>query len=295
MDGNGIGWYFSGMAGPAHIPVFTLFGETTALPDVVHHERVRDRAGQRGWVIAPHRHSQMSQVLALEEGAARVSLDGQARDLAAGSYLYVPPLVVHGFAFEPGTEGAVLSVPVAVMDRLGPGSAAQAAWLSAPRQGRVPDEGWALIAGLARAYRSTGAFRAQRLVALTHAVLATLAEADAGDAAGAGGPGPQMQRLDALIAAHLSDGWTARDYARAMRVTTGHLNRRVRVATGDSLTAYLEAAVMAEACRLIAFTAMPVAEVGYRIGYGDPSYFSRRFRKRIGKSPTDYRQHVTGL
>ncbi|RJK96572.1 helix-turn-helix domain-containing protein, partial [Paracoccus aestuarii] len=62
-----------------------------------------------------------------------------------------------------------------------------------------------------------------------------------------------------------------------------------RAAKGHSLTAHLEAATMAEACRLIAFTRMPVAQIGYRLGFGDPSYFSRRFRRRMGESPSDYR------
>ena len=53
-------------------------------------------------------------------------------------------------------------------------------------------------------------------------------------------------------------------------------------------------AVMTEACRLIAFTRLPVAEVGYRLGYADPPYFSRRFRLRMGETPSAYRARVSG-
>ena len=58
------------------IPVFTLYGETLPFPDVVHCERILDRAGQHGWHIAPHRHSQMAQIFTIEDGQARVTLDG---------------------------------------------------------------------------------------------------------------------------------------------------------------------------------------------------------------------------
>ena len=61
-----------------------------------------------------------------------------------------------------------------------------------------------------------------------------------------------------------------------------------------TLTAFLETAAMTEACRLIAFTRLPVAEVGYRLGYTDPPYFSRRFRARMGESPSAYRARVSG-
>ncbi|MEF9604548.1 hypothetical protein O4J55_20295 [Paracoccus sp. PXZ] len=44
MDAGGIGWYYSCMGLSSQIPGFTLFGETSALPDLVPCERIRDRA-----------------------------------------------------------------------------------------------------------------------------------------------------------------------------------------------------------------------------------------------------------
>jgi AraC family L-rhamnose operon transcriptional activator RhaR len=34
----------------------------------------------------------------------------------------------------------------------------------------------------------------------------------------------------------------------------------------------------------------PVAAVGASVGWGDPNYFSRRFRAHFGMSPTDFRR-----
>ena len=47
---------------------------------------------------------------------------------------------------------------------------------------------------------------------------------------------------------------------------------------------------MQEARRLLAYTLMDVAEVGYRLGYEDPSYFSRAFRRETGLSPSAFRR-----
>ncbi|WP_428929348.1 helix-turn-helix domain-containing protein [Marinibacterium sp. SX1] len=292
MDAGGNDWYFSGMTQAASIPVFTLFGETTAFPDVVHCERIHDRAALHGWVISAHRHRQMSQVFHIERGEARVQLDGETGRLQAGAYLYVPPQVVHGFDFARGTEGVVLSFPSPVVTRMGPKTPPFVAWLAAPRRGAVSPRIGRLITEMTEAYATSGTFRAQRLVALAHALLATLADETERPEPGAPGGGGQLQRLDALIAAHLAEGWTARDYALALHVTTGHLNRVVRGATGASLTAYLETATMTEACRLIAFTRLPLAEIAFRLSYADPSYFSRRFRARMGETPTAYRRRV---
>ena len=296
MDYVVIDGYYSGMTDAHSIPLFNLFGETTVFPDVVHCERVLDRAGLHDWVIAPHRHSHMSQVFYIEHGSAHVMLDGTETRLDSGRYLYVPPQIVHRFEFIRGTEGIVLSLPSPVVSRLGPKATALTSWLSASQQGVVTGDVAQLIAALAATYTSTGTFRAQRLVALAHVLLATLAENDLADVASEDPrAGRQIQRLDALIAKHLTDGWAGRDYAAALHITTGHLNRIVRMATGCSLSAHLETATMTEACRLIAFTRLPMAEIGYRLGFSDPSYFSRRFRVRMGEAPSEYRMRVLGL
>jgi AraC-like DNA-binding protein len=44
------------------------------------------------------------------------------------------------------------------------------------------------------------------------------------------------------------------------------------------------------ACRLLDTTTLTVREIGYRVGYEDPYYFSRMFRKLMGLSPRQYRE-----
>jgi YesN/AraC family two-component response regulator len=44
------------------------------------------------------------------------------------------------------------------------------------------------------------------------------------------------------------------------------------------------------ACRLLDTTALPVGLVGARVGYEDPYYFSRIFRRVMGYPPRRYRQ-----
>lgn len=60
-------------------------------------------------------------------------------------------------------------------------------------------------------------------------------------------------------------------------------NEKSEVAVAASI------ARLTEARRLLAFTLLPVAEIGYRLGFPDPAYFSRRFRAATGESPSVYR------
>lgn len=272
------------------IPVFTLFGETGVFPDVIHCERIRDRAPLHDWTIAPHRHSGMVQLFFMERGRATAVVDGTKVLLRRRSFLYVPQQIVHGFVFEKGCEGLVLSFPLAIRS----GAVAEleplADRLAAPFIAEASDATVVLMNQLATVRLEAGTFRARRLVALAQALLATVAEIKAeGTEAPRGGNLRRLHAFDELLRLHLQDGWTVAHYAAAMSITTGHLTRICRATTGHSASQHLESAIMAEASRLLAFTRLPVAEIGFRLGFDDPPYFSRRFRKFVGKTPSAYR------
>ena len=36
-----------------------------------------------------------------------------------------------------------------------------------------------------------------------------------------------------------------------------------------------------------------ISEIAYELGFKYPSHFTRLFKNRVGKSPTEYRQHIS--
>jgi AraC family transcriptional regulator, transcriptional activator of pobA len=52
--------------------------------------------------------------------------------------------------------------------------------------------------------------------------------------------------------------------------------------------------VMAEAARLLRYTDLTVGEISFRVGFTDPLYFSRAFKRQTGSSPQAYRESVRG-
>lgn len=278
------------MLPPTHIPVFKLFGETSAFPDVIHHERIRDRALLHDWRIDTHRHGEMVQIFHMEKGQALVQIDGREFPLSDGEILYIPVQAVHGFAFRQGAEGSVFSFPLTLISDLPSASGGPAGRLAFPVQIRADQMMLTLLGVLVDAYGQSGTFRASLLAALGQAVLIAVAEAAARhDQEEDLTVQRRMAELDRLLRLDLNAARGASDYAQALGITAGHLTRVTRAATGLSASAYIEAARMTEASRLLAFTQLSIAEVGYRLGYDDPPYFSRRFRQVVGETPSAYR------
>lgn len=294
MDRTSLCWYESCMPHGDRIPVFSLFGETGAFPDVVHCERIRDRAQGHGWKITAHRHSQMTQLLLIEEGEAQAMVDSRRLVLTVGDFLYLPIHAVHAFEFSQGADGSVLSFPLPLLASIGPAADELRRALSKPVTGQADPSLIDLAGRLVSRLGGSGPFRSASVMGLAQAVLADVAESGLSDvAASDGSAGRRLQRLDALIASHLADNWRPGDYAKALSITTGQLSRICRKERSMSAGDYIEATIMTEACRLLAFTRMPVAEVGYRTGFADPSHFSRRFRHFQGETPSNYRMRFT--
>ncbi len=283
-------WYFLNMDASESIPTFTLFGETSHFPDIVHCERFSDRAPSHDWHISAHRHTHMAQLLLVKSGRIDALVDGVPMTFSDNRFLFIPANKVHQFHIQPRTEGLVISVPLGVLNTVGPASNEIQIALSKVSLADASSELIVLSDMLDRAISCKSPFRAQRAVGLSHAILAILAES-AMPPSDAANPktAKRMTRLDSLISEHMADNWTAADYARALCISPGHLSRLCREATGDGVSAYIEQVLMEEACRLLAFTQLPVSDVGYRLGYSDPSYFSKRFRKSRHRSPSEYR------
>lgn len=68
--------------------------------------------------------------------------------------------------------------------------------------------------------------------------------------------------------------------------------REFKAAFDKTFVEYLAHYRMTQAKRLLANPSMPVADVAVAVGFNDPSYFTRVFRRQEGVSPSEYRATV---
>jgi AraC family transcriptional activator of pobA len=86
----------------------------------------------------------------------------------------------------------------------------------------------------------------------------------------------------------------AAHYADALAVPPAALSRALSQVTGRPTKELVTDRVMLEAARLLRFTSLSVQEIAHRVGFDDPLYFSRAFKRRFGEAPMAYRDRARG-
>lgn len=81
-------------------------------------------------------------------------------------------------------------------------------------------------------------------------------------------------------------------YAAMCGMSTARFAVVFKEATGRTPTEFLEDARMEDAKKLLDKTTLTVSEVSASVGYRDPLYFSRIFKRRFGIPPTEYRKRI---
>jgi len=109
------------------------------------------------------------------------------------------------------------------------------------------------------------------------------------EARGARGAGT-VQRFRLLIELHYREGLGVDDFAQRLGVTRAHLHDACRRATGRTPLALLHERLLAEARARLEQTDLSVEQIGYGIGFRDPGYFNRFFKRLAGESPGAYRR-----
>lgn len=107
----------------------------------------------------------------------------------------------------------------------------------------------------------------------------------------------RIQKDDAVIAE--CQTWIADNYATPNPVTamtersgltSRTFSRRFKAATGYLPMDYVHALRIEEAKQLIETTGNSIDDVGFGVGYEDPTFFRRLFKRKVGLTPAAYRR-----
>jgi AraC family transcriptional activator of pobA len=92
-----------------------------------------------------------------------------------------------------------------------------------------------------------------------------------------------------MVELHMREHRTIADYANALSVTADRLNTAVRRVTGRSPAELIHGRLAAEAANLLDSSGLQISEIAVTLGFQDPAYFTRFFKRMTGQSPKEYR------
>lgn len=94
-----------------------------------------------------------------------------------------------------------------------------------------------------------------------------------------------------LVEGHYTRQHAVADYAAMLHITPKALNKRITRYSNRTPNDVIKNRIILEAKRLLIHTPLSVKEIGYRLGYDDPSYFIRLFTKQVAAPPQSFRLH----
>jgi AraC family 4-hydroxyphenylacetate 3-monooxygenase operon regulatory protein len=274
----------------------------------IHYETFSRLADFFGRNTPPHRHYSFFQVHLLTRGSIRLNLDGQVYFGRAPLVIFTPPTIPHSFYSEEDTDGHVLTIRQEVVRgwyKAMPGQWPESllrepAFLelaAVPAECKGDFDGLvASIELLQKEFTRDAKGHLALLQALTESAFIHLCRLLVAQEPVAVQRAERSEDLRVflnfcdLVEAHFRDHLTLNEYAGHLSVTEARLNDICRRTAGRPSKEVVHERLLQEARRLLRYSAVPVTEISYLLGFADPGYFSRFFTKRAGIPPSQFRR-----
>ena len=92
-----------------------------------------------------------------------------------------------------------------------------------------------------------------------------------------------------FIEQHSGEELSLSKVAKAVHISGNHLSEKFKEVTGVNFVDYIARTRFETACDLLLNSNRRISEIAFAAGFQSLSQFNRVFKKRVGKSPTEYR------
>ena len=99
-----------------------------------------------------------------------------------------------------------------------------------------------------------------------------------------------VRSCEQWLGEHFRESGAIRQAVELANIPERTLKRRFKAATGSTLIDYVQNVRVEEAKRLLESGQQPVDDISVAVGYEDPSFFRRLFKRRTGLTPSQYRR-----
>ncbi|WP_149695488.1 AraC family transcriptional regulator [Chitinophaga sp. CF418] len=114
--------------------------------------------------------------------------------------------------------------------------------------------------------------------------------------------GKMVSKFNAILAEYFNGGLlqdkglpSVNYMAEQLHVSPRYLSDLLKQETGKTAIDLIHISLISEAKNLLKSADQSVAEIAYNLGFENPPYFSRLFKKEVGMSPNQFKRQATGI
>ncbi|WP_221801498.1 4-hydroxyphenylacetate catabolism regulatory protein HpaA [Oceanobacter mangrovi] len=270
----------------------------------IHFDVLGRMADHFGRDMPVHMHAQYVQIHLIHEGETHFHIDEQVYHCFGACCFLTPAAVPHSFMTEPGASGWVLTVHQSLVWSLMAGSQQ-----SQQEVGRLQPIGieqqqlcatdrlaWDRLVGSFEAlqdeWNSSHAdkqFALESLIRLLLLQLLRLSPKSSATETVASEELRLFRRFSELLEREFRNRWPLSRYCSSIGVSESRLNHISQRVANVPPKKLIHERMLQESKRLLLHSTLSINDIGFELGFSDPSYFSRFFRKQTGLTPRDFR------
>ncbi len=262
-------------------------------------ETIANRSKAFDWEVAAHFHGSLYQLFFAESGCTTLFTSGGQIKLEAPFMVFVPPLSIHGFDFSEGIVGRILTFSDFYIQSLLEkyteilGSLDEIFWIGNEDFQPVLDEFTGTFNKIDNEFASKNEDKGIMLEYMLYLLVLQCYRYSNRQITRDSQMNTSLsysRKFQHLIKTSNSPFTSLQEYADRLHITTKHLNKICRLTKEMSSLQVIQAEVILKAKAHLSHLSSNVSEIAYELGFDDPSYFTRLFKKHTGLTPNEYRK-----
>ncbi len=105
---------------------------------------------------------------------------------------------------------------------------------------------------------------------------------------------PIFKKFKKILESDYTEDRTVVYYADLINIHPYCLNKISKISSGQTASEVIQNKIISEAKALILNTDKTLKDIAYKLGFDDPAYFSRYFKKHTGIAPSNFQKQRIG-
>ena len=280
------------MSNKAQIPQHSLSSHATKGIFIIHLSEYDNY--NKHQVAEPHRDDHFT-IVVMQSGLIELKLDFNILNITTPTFLLIRPEQIHQLVQMKACKGWLLNIDVAALpdDLRSDINDYLSTAITLPDKSVVTKNLYSLleVATALSSHLSNTLLNqvSETSIASVIRLAISLVQSDAAIKKHTGRSTVIYRQFMSLLDIHFKSWKQASAYALEMNVSTSHLNDSVKLISGLSVSFHIQSRVILEAKRLLYNTNWTVSEIAFALGYEDPVYFGKLFRKHTQLTPLTFR------